>query len=94
MSKSELYIEYMEGLILIELSKLEKGYGNRKFHLSKKTGIPEDVLTVLLKRLKIRGKIELIMIWSENTGLPDGSGYALAGSLKYEFNQQDNNKKL
>lgn len=75
----------MEQAIIDNLSKLENGYGNRKWYISKETGIPEDILTVLLKRLKYQGKIELIMIWSETTGLPDGSGYCLQGSLKNEF---------
>jgi hypothetical protein len=36
-----------------------------------------DIITVLLKRLKIQGKIEITMIWSEYTGMPNGSGYCL-----------------
>jgi len=63
-----LYREYLDyGL----------GYGFRKAQISKNTGIPLDLLTVYLKRLKIVGKIELIMIWSEVNGLPDGSGYCI-----------------
>lgn len=74
-------IAEMENEILANLSDLDSGYGRRKWVISKQTGIPEDILTVLLKRLKLAGKVELIMIWSESTGLPDGSGYCLQGGL-------------
>lgn len=70
-------ISVMENAILENLEKLEKGYGSRKNKISKETGIPEDILTPLLKRLKLKGKVELIMIWSEETCLPNGSGYCL-----------------
>ena len=76
-----LVITNMENEILANLSDLDRGYGRRKWAISKQTGIPEDILTVLLKRLKLAGKVELIMIWSEETGLPDGSGYCLQGKL-------------
>lgn len=72
-------ITEMENEILANLSDLDRGYGRRKWAISKQTGIPEDILTVLLKRLKLDGKVELIMIWSN--GLPDGSGYCLQGGL-------------
>ena len=74
-------ISEMESAILENLSDLDKGYGRRKYAIAKQTGIPEDLLTVLLKRLKINGKIELIMIWSESKGTPNGSGYCLTGNL-------------
>lgn len=74
-------ISEMENEILLNLSDLAVGYGSRKLRISKKTGIPEDILTVLLKRLKLSGKVELIMIWSEETGLPNGSGYCIKGRL-------------
>ena len=70
-------ITEMENEIVSNLSDLDRGYGRRKFAISKQTGIPEDILTVLLKRLKLAGKVELIMIFSESSGLPDGSGYCL-----------------
>ena len=70
-------ITEMENEILSNLSDLDSGHGRRKFAISKQTGIPEDILTVLLKRLKLAGKVELIMIFSESSGLPDGSGYCL-----------------
>ena len=74
-------ITEMENEILANLSDLDSGYGRRKWAIAKQTGIPEEILTVLLKRLKLAGKVELIMIWSESTGLPNGSGYCLQGGL-------------
>jgi len=74
-------INEMKQEILICLSRLSKGYGNRKWYISEQTQIPIDILTVLLKQLKYDGKIELIMLWSEETGLPNGSGYCLKGGL-------------
>ncbi len=71
--------------ILQNLADLQPGYGRRKWKISKDTGIGEDILTVLLRRLKYEGKVELIMLWDEVTGLPNGSGYCIAGSLKNEF---------
>lgn len=76
-----IYIFEMEKAILKNLSNLEKGYGRRKKIISQQTGIAEDVLTVLLRRLKLEGKVELIMIWSESKGTPNGSGYCLTGNL-------------
>jgi len=38
---------------------------------------------VLLKQLKIEGKIELIMILDEENSTPNGSGYCLTGNLEY-----------
>ena len=80
-SSFSIAIFEMEKAILKNLSNLEKGYGRRKKIISKQTGIPEDILTTLLKRLKIDGKVELIMIWSESKGTPNGSGYCLTGNL-------------
>jgi len=74
----EEQLKTMEVCIIDNLTDLEEGYGRRKYAISKQTGIPEDILTVLLKRLKLRGKVQIIMIWSEDTGLPNGSGYRLA----------------
>ena len=71
----------MEKAILKNLSNLEKGYGRRKKIISQQTGIAEDILTVLLRRLKLDGKVELIMIWSESKGTPNGSGYCLTGNI-------------
>ena len=70
-------IKAMEQAIIENLKELGYMEGRRKWYISNKTGIPEDILTVLLKRLKIEGKVKLIMIWSESTGSPDGSGYCL-----------------
>ena len=77
------FIKDMEGSVIASLSQLSKGEGKRKWAISIDTGIPEDILTPILKRLKIAGKIELIMIWSERTGRPDGSGYCITGNLDY-----------
>jgi hypothetical protein len=74
-------ITEMENEILANLSDLDSGYAIRKWAIAKQTGIPEDVLTVLLKRLKLAGKVKLVITWSEITGLPDGSGYCLQGGL-------------
>lgn len=76
----------MKQSIIDCLGKLEKGYGHRKWRMSRETGIPEDVLTVLLKQLRHEEKVQLIMIWSEDTGQPNGSGYCLKGNLREEFN--------
>lgn len=73
----ETVISEMESKVIENLSDLEKGYGRRKWKISEDTGIPEDVLTLILKRLKYSGKVQLIMTFSEETGLPNGSGYCL-----------------
>ena len=70
-------IDKMKKSIILDLSTLEKGYGKRKWAISRTTGIPIDILTVLLKQLKIEGKIKLIMIWDEEDSTPNGSGYCL-----------------
>ena len=77
--KFKVALSDMESAILQSLSNLKEGWGARKLEISDDTGIPEDILTVLLKRLKEAGKIALIMIWSEETGTPNGSGYCLKG---------------
>lgn len=74
-------INKMEQSVIESLSGMDKGYGMRKFYIQKKTGIPIDMLTVILKRLKLAGKIELIMIWSESNGRPNGSGYRLTDDI-------------
>lgn len=71
----------MRQSILDCLATLEKGYGFRKKSIENKTEIPMDILTVLLKQLKYEGKIELIMLFNECTGMPNGSGYCLSGNL-------------
>jgi len=76
-------INEMKISIIESLSKLSKGYGKRKWAIEEETGIPIDILTVLLKQLKNEGKIELIMLWSESKGTPNGSGYCLKGNLSY-----------
>jgi len=76
-------INKMKESIILDLSTLEKGYGKRKWSISENTGIPIDILTALLKQLKLEGKIELIMIWSEEDSTPNGSGYCLTNNLSY-----------
>jgi len=72
----------MEQAILNNLSNVSEGCGRYKWAIAEKTGIPNDILTVLLKRLKYAGKVEIIPIWNEYTGLPAGSGYCLKGWLR------------
>lgn len=73
----ELAIELMEDAVVRELSKIEVDYAIRKWVISERTGIPEDVLTVILKRLKYAGKVELMQFFNEENGLVAGSGYCL-----------------
>jgi predicted transcriptional regulator len=70
-------IAQMEEAIIEDLKGLRKGYSKYKKNIAIDTEIPVDIITVLLKRLKIQGKIEITMIWSEYTGMPNGSGYCL-----------------
>ena len=76
--KEEILKEW-QNEILKDLSKLEKGYGKKKIGIERTTGIPIDILTVLLKRLRKDGKVEIIHFFNEDTNLCDGSGYALKG---------------
>ena len=70
-------LKAMKLSIIESLEHLEDMYGERKSYISEYTGIPINILTPLLKELKIEGKIEIIMIWSEETLTPNGSGYCL-----------------
>ena len=70
-------IAQMEEAIIEDLKGLSKGYSKYKKNIAIDTEIPVDIITVLLKRLKIQGKIEITMIWSEYTGMPNESGYCL-----------------
>jgi DNA-binding transcriptional regulator LsrR (DeoR family) len=74
----EEQLKIMEQRIIDNLSDLQYMHGRRKFAIAKQTEIPEDILTVLLKRLKHQGKVKIIMIWCEHEGTPNGSGYCLA----------------
>jgi hypothetical protein len=76
-----LTVSEMENSVLEILKKLEKGYALRKWAISRDTGIPIDILTVILKRLKDSKKIELIMIFDDSTCKADGSGYCIAGGM-------------
>lgn len=70
-------INKMEKSVIECLEKLENGYAYHKWYISKKTSIPEDILTVILKRLKDKGKIKLLHLFNESNGLTAGSGYCL-----------------
>ncbi len=83
MSNFKTYIEEMDAAILQLLSEQEKGYGARKWYIAKYTGIPEYLLTALLKKLKDEGKIELIMTFDEATSMAAGSGYCLKGKSEF-----------
>jgi hypothetical protein len=81
MNNYEKMLQAMEYHILHYLQNMQKEYGKnwgfRKYQIVKNTGIPMEILTILLRRLKYRGKVELIMIWCEEKGTPNGSGYRL-----------------
>ena len=72
-------ISEMEDAVLFELSKLDPGFMQYKWSISEETGIPEDVLTVILRRLKYEGKIRLEGTFCEWNGMASGSGYRLTG---------------
>ncbi len=76
-----LYILRMKKSIIQHLSTLENGYCASKSNISKATGIPVDILTILLKRLKDDGYVQLMNVWSEQHYRPDGSGYCLTDKL-------------
>lgn len=79
------YIQSMEESIMRFLSSLEKGECAYKSSISKATDIPVDILTVLLKRLKENGYVELMCVWSEEEYRPDGSGYCITESGKKNY---------
>lgn len=81
--KADEFIKEAETAVLNCLSEMEKGYGLQKWAISQQTKIPQDLLTPVLRRLKYAGKIELIMIWSEETCRPAGSGYCITENLNY-----------
>lgn len=70
-------ISKMEEVVLLKLADLAPDQAYRKWAIAKYTGIPDDFLTVVLRRLKFAGKVEIMPIWSEQTYRPDGSGYKL-----------------
>ena len=75
MTHWEETIAEMEEAVIFTLQYLEKGEGFYKLAIAEETGIPLDVLTVLLKRLKIAGIVRMIQFF--NDGLCAGSGYCL-----------------
>jgi len=70
-------LKEMENDVISYLSELEEGYASRKHSISKATGIPIDILTVILKRLKTLQAIEIVTVWREDNGIINGSGYCL-----------------
>jgi hypothetical protein len=79
------YILRMESAIMQYLYSLEKGECAYKSSISKATEIPVDILTVLLKRLKESGHVELMCVWSEEEYKPNGSGYCITESGKKNY---------
>lgn len=73
-------IEEMKAEIIKTLSRLSEYQVQRKWSISRDTGIPVEVLTVLLKQLKSEGKVAISMIFDQDTGLADGSGYKMSDS--------------
>jgi len=67
----------MKDDIISSLSDLDDGWAMRKWEIQEETSISMNILTVLLKELKHDGKIRIMMIWNEETGLPNGSGYCI-----------------
>ncbi len=78
-----MFAETMKAAIVMLLAEQEEGYGARKWYIAKYTGIPEYLLTALLKKLKDEGKVELIMTFDEATGMAAGSGYCLKGKSEF-----------
>lgn len=74
---NEEFICKMELKIIKSLSKLEIGYSMRKRQISIESGIPIDFLTVFLKRMKISGKVEIILTWDKFKSTPNDSAYCL-----------------
>jgi len=80
-----IYILSMEKSIMRFLSSLERGYCANKPAIYSATHIPLDILTVLLKRLKESGHVELMCVWSEEEYKPNGSGYCITESGKKNY---------
>lgn len=73
----DTYIKNIKSGICLCLSELEDGYAHRIFAIAKYVKADEELVRILLKELKDEGKVGLIMIFSERTGMADGSGYGL-----------------
>lgn len=63
-----------------QIEKEGYGIGYFKHYISEQTGIPEDILTVILKQLKYAGRIKLIQV-VDQFSIPSGSGYCLTDEL-------------
>ncbi len=73
----EEYIAHMECAIIEDLSKLDVGELKYKWAIESDIGLADDILTILLKRLKWQGRVKLDCICNEDTGKVAGSGYCL-----------------
>ncbi len=71
------YIKNLKSGICLCLAELEIGYAMRKFAIAEYIKADEELVTILLKELKNENKVELMMIFSEDTGMANGSGYCL-----------------
>ena len=67
----------LEERIIEDLGTLEKGQGRYKWAISKRTGVPTGLLTLLLKKLRHEGKVQIIRLFDERDGKVAGSGYRL-----------------
>ena len=83
-SKPSKAIDRMENTVINFLQKQDHDLGYRKWYISEQTEIPEDFLTVVLKRLKIAGKVQLINI-VDQFSMPNGSGYQLTMDYRNEL---------
>ncbi len=67
----------LEDEILVDLQGLEIGYASTLYGISETTGIDKELIRIILKRLREEGIVRIMMIFSESTGLANGSGYCL-----------------
>jgi uncharacterized protein (DUF608 family) len=70
-------ISDMKKCVIDLLDELEPRHFVYKTYISKKTEIPEWILTPLLREMKHEGVVFISTIWCENNSTPKGSGYAL-----------------
>lgn len=75
--KFEELLSMIEKEIIDELEYLPTGYGKTKMALHKRLNIDMDLLTLALKKMKYKGIVKIIMLWSESDYKPDGCGYCL-----------------
>lgn len=73
-------ITTLEDAVLDNLRDLEPDWMKFKRAIARDTGIPTDILTVILRRLKLDGRIMLQDTW--DGGMLSGSGYRLQHNKK------------